>query len=197
MSRIAAVLLLGAAACGGGSSTASATFSGVVRGQPMKPADAISSPARVSLGAVSADVAAIVLSDAAGVCGKVNANTEPKNGKALIILLADFDPAAFSVTAPAGPATFNVINPNLPGITPSHLAVVTFGVNDSSCTEVPAQSAVATSGSVKVTSVANGAYSGTYTIGFETGEQVSGEFHTANCPGLANYLANTTHSCGG
>ena len=39
-------------------------------------------------------------------------------------------------------------------------------------------------------------YGGTYTIGFETGEQVTGDFHTASCPGLATYLAATTHSCG-
>jgi hypothetical protein len=197
MTRIAAVLLLCAAACGGGNSTSGATFNGVVRGQSMKPADAVSSPARVSLGAVSADVAAVVLTDATGVCGRVTANAEPKNGKALILLLADFDSSRFALTAPTGPASFDVINPAAPGIPPAHLAVVTFGVNDSSCAQVAAQSAVATSGSVKVNSVANGAYNGTYTIGFETGEQVSGEFHTASCPGLANYLANATHSCGG
>ena len=118
----------------------------------MKPADAISAPARVSLGAVSADVGAIVLTDGTGVCTKVAANTEPKNGKALILLLADFNPAAFTANAPAGPATFDVIDPAAPGIPPAHLAVVTFGVNDSSCAEVAAQSAVATSGSVKLTS---------------------------------------------
>jgi hypothetical protein len=197
MSRFAPLVCLLAAACGAGTGTSGATFNGVVRGQTMKPADAISAPARVSLGAVFADVGAIVLTDGTGVCSRVAANTEPKNGKALILLLADFNPAAFTANAPAGPATFDVINPAAPGIPPAHLAVVTFGVNDSSCAEVAAQSAIATSGSVKLTSISNGAYTGTYTIGFETGEQISGEFHTASCPGLASYLANSTHSCGG
>src|SRR5205823_1154146 len=130
MPRIAAAGILAAGlACGSGSGSTGATLNGVVRGQPMKPVDAVSSPARVSLGAISADVAAIVLSDVSGVC--------------------------------------------------------------------PEQSAVATSGAVKLTSVSAGGYAGTYTIGLETGEQITGEFHAASCPGLATYLATPTHSCGG
>jgi hypothetical protein len=78
-----------------------------------------------------------------------------------------------------------------------HPAVVTFGQNDSACEQIAAQSAVATSGTVKITSASGGAYSGTYTVGFETGEVVSGEFHAASCPGLATYLSTPTHSCGG
>ena len=63
MPRIAAAGILAAGlACGSGSGNTGATLNGVVRGQPMKPVDAVSSPARVSLGAISADVAAIVLS---------------------------------------------------------------------------------------------------------------------------------------
>jgi len=125
------------------------------------------------------------------------ANTEPKNGKALVIMLADVDRSSFSVTAPSQPGTFDVFNPTgTSGIPPAHLAVVRFGVNES-CAEVPGQSAVATSGAVKLTSVSASGYAGTYTIGLETGEQISGEFHTASCPGLATYLATPTHSCGG
>jgi hypothetical protein len=196
MSRAAAVLLL-AVACGSGNNLAAGTFNGVVRGQTLKPVDAISSPAKVALGAVSADVGAVILTDQPGACGKVTANSEPRNAKALILLLADFDPNAFSTTAPSGPATFNVINPDSPGAISPHIAVATFGVNDATCAQIAAQSAIATSGSVKVTSVSNGSYTGTFTLGFETGEQVTGDFHTLACPGLSSYLANSTHSCGG
>jgi len=200
MLRIAAAGFLAfglACGSGSGSGSSSATLNGVVRGQSMKPVDAVSSPARVSLGAISADVAAIVLSDVSGVCAKLTANTEPKNGKALVIMLADVDRSSFSVTAPSQPGTFDVFNPTGTfGIPPAHLAVVRFGVNES-CAEVPEQSAVTTSGAVKLTSVSASGYAGTYTIGLETGEQVSGEFHTASCPGLATYLATPTHSCGG
>ncbi len=198
MPRIAAAGILAAGlACGSGSGSTGATLNGVVRGQPMKPAEAVSSPARVSLGSISADVAATVLSDVSGVCAKLTGNTEPKNGKPLIIMLADVDRSSFAVTAPSGPGTFDVFNPEGAfGIPLAHLAVVRFGVNDSGA-EVPEQSAVATSGAVKLTSVSASGYAGTYTIGLETGEQISGEFHTASCPGLATYLATPTHSCGG
>src|SRR5207253_10388471 len=177
MLRIAAAGLLAfGLACGSGSS--SATLNGVVRGPPMKPVDAVSSPGRVSLGAISADVAAIVLSDVSGVCAKLTANTEPKNGKALVILLADVDRSSFSVTAPSQPGTFDVFNPaGTFGIPPAHLAVVRFGVNES-CAEVPGQFAVATSGAVKLTSVSASGYAGTYSIGLETREQIRGEFQT-------------------
>jgi len=184
-------------ALGCGSGSAGGSFNGVVRGQPMKPADAISSPARVSLGPISADVGAVVLTDVPGVCGRVTANTEPKNGKALVLFLADFNRQTLTATAPAGPGTFDVVNPSAPGLPPPHGAVVTFGVNDAACEQIAAQSAVATSGAVKITSLSGGAYSGTYTVGFETGEVVSGEFHAATCPGLATYLSTPAHSCGG
>jgi hypothetical protein len=189
--------LVCALGCGSGSGSGGGSFNGVVRGQPMKPADAISSPARVSLGPISADVGAVVLTDVPGVCGRVTANTEPKNGKALVLFVADFNRQTLTATAPAGPGTFDVVNPNSPGIPPLHAAVVTFGVNDATCGQIADQSAVATSGAVKITSMSGGAYSGTYTVGFETGEAVSGEFQTTSCPGLATYLSTPTHSCGG
>jgi len=196
--RFAAIAGLACAlGCGSGSGSAGGTFNGVVRGQPMKPADAISSPAHVSLGPISADVGAVVLTDVAGVCNRVTANSEPKNGKALILLLADFNPLTLTASAPAGPGTFDVVNPNAAGIPPQHAAVVSFGVNDGACEQIATQSAVATSGAVKITSISGGAYSGTYTVGFETGEVVSGDFHAVNCPGLAQYLSTPTHSCGG
>jgi hypothetical protein len=183
-----------ALACGSGSGN---SFNGLVRGQPMKPVDAVSSPARVSLGSIAADVAAVVVTDAGGLCGRVTANTEPKNGKQLILFVADLDRLTLTATAPAGPGTFDVVNPNAPGILPVHAAVVMFGVNDASCTQVLSQSAVATSGTVKLTSVSAGSYGGTYSVTFETGETVSGEFHAGSCPGLATYLATPAHSCGG
>jgi hypothetical protein len=139
----------------------------------------------------------VVLTDTGGLCGRVTANAEPRNGKQLILFLADLDRLTMTATAPAGPGTFDVVNPGAPATLPVHAAVVMFGVNDGSCSQVISQSAVATSGTVKVTSVSGGSYAGTYSVGFDTGEVVSGEFHASGCPGLATYLATPTHSCGG
>jgi hypothetical protein len=187
------MLILAALGCGGGSSNPN-TFNGLVHGQPMTPADAVSSPAHVSVNGIAADVAAVALTNVANVCSKVTANMEPRNGKALLILLADV--SVFAVTAPTAPGTFNVYDPSSGGIPPAHLAVVSFGVDDASCTLIPGQSAVATSGAVRLTSISNGSYAGTYSVQFDTGEQVSGEFHATSCPGLATYLGSTTHACG-
>jgi len=194
MRRIAGLLAAAALGCGAGATSPGATFNGVVHGTPMKPADAISSRANVAVATISAEVLSIVLTDAAGSCAKLTANTEPKNGKALIILLADVN--NFVITPPSGTGTFDIYNPSGGGLPPAHVAVATFQVNDASCNEVPAESAVATSGAVKLTSGSGGVYSGTYTIGFDTGEQVTGEFRTADCPGLSTYLGNPTQSCG-
>jgi len=72
---------------------------------------------------------------------------------------------------------------------------MSFAADDASC--IPTvQPAAGTSGSVRITSASGGSFTGTYTVGFETGEQVNGEFHTANCPGLATFLSGTTHPCG-
>jgi len=194
MRRIAGVLAAAALGCGSGGGSGGNSFSGTVHGQGMKPADAISSTARVALASINANVLSIVLTDSAGTCAKVSANSDPKSAKALIILLADFN--AFVITPPAGTGTFTIYDPRSAGLPPAHVAVATFAVSDASCNEVPAQSAVATSGSVTLTSGSAGTYAGTFTIGFDSGDQVTGEFRTADCPGLATYLSNATHSCG-
>jgi hypothetical protein len=194
MRRIAGLLAIAALGCGSGSTSAGNSFSGTVHGQGMKPADAISSNAQVALASISANVLSIVLTDSSGVCAKVSANSEPKSAKALIILLADFN--AFVITPPSGTGTFSVYDPRSAGLPPTHVAVATFAVNDASCNDVPAQSAIATSGSVRLTSGSGGSYTGTYSIGFDSGDQVTGEFHTSDCPGLGTYLGNATHSCG-
>jgi hypothetical protein len=194
MRRIAGLFVAAVLGCASGNSSGGNSFSGTVHGQGMKPGDAISSNAQVALGSISANVLSIVLTDSSGVCAKVGANSEPKSAKALIIFLADFN--AFVITPPSGTGTFNVYDPRSGGLPPAHVAVATFAVNDASCNDVPAQSAIATSGSVRLTSGASGSYTGTFTIGFDSGDQVTGEFHTTDCPGLGSYLGNATHSCG-
>ena len=197
MKRAAIACLFAALACGGSSSpTGPATFNGTVRGQHMTPADAVSSPATVAFNGAGANVAAIVITDAASVCPKVSANATPKSAKALLILLGDVT-VFFSLVTPTAPATFTVVNPSAPGLPPSaHIGAATFQANDASCVPVPSQSAVATSGTVNLTAVSAGAYTGTYNITFETGEVVTGDFHTTYCPGLATYVSLSTHTCG-
>ena len=197
--RAACVLLVAVAACGGGSGSAGATFSGAVKGQTLSPKDSISSPATVLLPiGGTAGVAAIVLGDDGALCTKVTANTEPRNGKALILLLADVNPNLIA-SAPAGTGTFTVYDFSAGlagGLPPAHAAVVSFGVDDASCVQDDTKSATGKSGSVTLTRNSGGSYAGSYEVTFDSGDHVTGTFGTTACPGLADYLRANTHSCG-
>lgn len=193
MPRTLAALLLAAAACGGGG--ASATFTGAIAGQTMRPTDAISSPATVAFASGTAPVAAIVISDAGALCTRLAANLEPKSSRALILFLADVNGATGAIQAPSGTGTYLLFTFGS-GAPPGHFAVASFGVNDASCKQIAAQSATAVSGTVTLTGNSNGAYAGTYDLSFDSGDRVQGAFHTAACQGLATFLSSASHGCG-
>jgi hypothetical protein len=188
-----AVLLLAAACSGGGSS--SATFNGSVHGQTLTPSQSISSPATVSLASGNAPVAAIMLSDSPSLCGKLGLNQAPQSARVLLIFLSDVNAATGAIQVPAGTATYTVFvvssgNPS------AHFAVASFGVNDSACHQIAAQSAAAISGTVTLTGNAGGTYMGTYDLSFDSGDRVTGSFDTAVCQSVASFLASNTHGCG-
>ena len=193
MPRTCAAILLAAAACGGGG--ASATFTGTIDGQTMRPTDAISSPATVGFTSGTAPVAAIVIADAGGLCTRLAANLEPKSSRVLVLFLADVNGATGAIQVPSGTATHLLFTVGS-GAPPAHFAVASFGVNDASCRQIASQSATAVSGTVTLTGNANGAYAGTYDLVFDSGDQVRGSFHTAACQGLATFLSSNAHGCG-
>ena len=187
----AAVLL----AAGCGNQAASATFDGAVHGLSLQPRDAISAPATVAFTTGSAPVAAIVISDAAGLCTKVSGNFEPKSSLALLIFLADVNPSTGAIEAASGTGTFPVFVVGS-GPAPRHFAVASFGANDAVCRQIAADSADALSGSVTLTGNGGGAYAGAYDLTFDSGDRVTGKFQTATCQGLTTYLGRLTHDCG-
>ncbi len=189
--RACAAFLL-AAACGGGSS---ATFAGAIHGQTLRPSDAVSSPATVAFASGTLPVAAIVLSDAGTLCTKLAANLEPQSARTLVLFLADVNASTGAIEAPTGTATHLLFTVGS-GAPPAHFAVASFGVNDASCKQIAAQSAAAVSGTVTLTGNANGAYTGTYDLFFDSGDHVQGAFHTAACQGLSTFLSANTHGCG-
>ena len=176
-----------------GNDGASATFLGTVRGASMFPTDFISSQATVSFASGVVPAAAIVLSDAAALCTDVSANRQPSNSRMLSIFLTDVD-AGGSLRAPKGTATYTIFAGS--GSPPPHFAVASYLVDDESCSEVTARSATAAAGTVTLTGNADGAYAGTYDLTFDSGDRVTGAFHTAICRGLAIYLSRDSHVCG-
>jgi hypothetical protein len=183
--------LLLAAACG--SDSATATFDGTVRGQAMQPKDAVSSPATVAFTSGSLPVAAIVIGDVPQLCGKVSANVEPKSSRLLLLFLADANTSNGAIQPAAGTGVFPVFTIGS-GSPPAHFAVASFGVDDDLCRQVDSANAI--SGSVTLGANAGGAYTGIYDLTFDTGDRVSGSFHTTTCQGLPEYFSRLTHGCG-
>jgi len=189
--RLAPLLL--AAACGG--TDASATFTGTVHGQSMMPADSISEAATVAFSSGAAPAAVIMIGDAPGLCTTLSANLEPKSSGVLLIFLIDVNTGTGSLEVPSGTGTFSVFVVGS-GSPPAHFAVASFGVNDASCVQIAAQSALAVSGSIKLTANSGSSYAGTYDLLFDSGDHVTGSFQTAACQGIATFFASGTHPCG-
>src|SRR5881628_1549800 len=99
-------IALALAACGNDGATA--TFVGTVHGESMSPADSISDPATVMFTSGSTAVAAIVLSDAGGLCTKVSANRDPKGARVLALYLSDVDAQTGTIGPPKGTAAYPV-----------------------------------------------------------------------------------------
>jgi hypothetical protein len=192
--RSGAAAALALAACGAGHQPA--TFIGTVKGQAFAPADAQSAPATVSFSVGTAAVAAIVLSDAPGLCAKLTAGTEPRNGKALIFFLTDVNQVSLTGAVPDAPATYTVYDFSGGSLPPAHLAWVSFGVNDSNCVQNSSLSASGKSGSVTLSRLSTGAYAGSFDVTLDSGDHVSGTFDTSACPGLATWLGSSSHACG-
>ncbi|HUJ28891.1 MAG TPA: hypothetical protein VLW85_22880 [Myxococcales bacterium] len=184
------------AACGGGGAQVGATFSGTVKGQPFTPADAQSTRGTATFSVGTAGVGAIALTSFAGVCASLTANTEPKSTTDLVLLVSDVNLSTLQGSAPTQPATYTVYDFSGSGLPPAHLAYVSYGVNDASCVEQPGLSATGKSGTVTLTRVQGGAYSGSFDVTFDSGDHATGTFDTAECPGFASYLGTSTHGCG-
>ena len=193
MNGLRCLSLLLAAACG--SSGATATFDGTIHGLAMQPKDAVSSPATVPFASGSLPVAVIVIGDVPQLCGKINANVEPKSSQLLLLFLADANASNGAIQPAAGTGDFPVFLIGS-GSPPPHFAFAEFGVNDDLCRQIAADSATAVSGSVTLTGNGGGAYTGTYDLTFDSGDRVTGSFHTTTCQGLPDYLSRLNHGCG-
>lgn len=192
------------AACGGGLSTG-ATLTGTVRGQALKPADAVSSPTTVQISIGTASVAAIVLSSAPALCKDVAARQEPHSSQYFVILLGDVNQGSFAVTAPTQPGDFTVFAGSTATLPPAHVAVVEYQQTDAACATVTGTTADGVSGNVHLTSVSKGAYQGTFDVTLQHKEggaavgdadHVTGSFNTALCDGLGALVSTTrTTTC--
>lgn len=168
-----------------------ATVHGTVKGYALNPSDAISAEAVVNLGFGTLPTAAIVLSDAGHLCGKADANVEPKSAGALVFFLDDVTGPSITAAAGTGAYPVYVTGSGQPG---PRIAYASFGYNDATCKETLFAQAV--SGAVTLTANRPGVYAGTFDLTFDSGDHVTGTFETAGCPSLGKYLLSTNQTCG-
>jgi hypothetical protein len=188
-------------ACGGGSSSP-ASFSGTVRGQTFQPKDAISTNATIQT--PSGSVGAIVLTNQSGVCADAAANNEPKNSMYFIILLGVLNTSSGTISAPTAAGDFSVYARS--GLPPANLAVIVSSTTDAACHDIANYDANGISGTVHLTSLSNGNYTGTFDVIVQqvdssgtpvgTPDRVAGSFTASSCAGLSALISTTrTTTC--
>lgn len=172
-------------ACGGGGP--STVDNGSIRGRAFNPADSAASILTFSANDVELSV---IVTDTPGFCDELTQNKTPKNVAALVISAADFDAATGSLSPPTGPGTHNIvgtINPNAN----AKVANLSYVHDDASCQPLSADGALAVSGSITFTSIANGVYTGSYDVILTSHDRVKGSFTSQTCAALTGTTAPT------
>ena len=200
----AAGLLLSIACGGGGSANGSATFTGTVRGQSLSPKEVLSANATIPTSAGSASVGAIIMTSQTNTCSNAAASKEAKNSQYFVIALGELkiDGGNVTIIAPTGPGDFVVYAGG--STTPAaKLAIIVSERTGGDCKDDAGQEAVGTAGTVRVTSISNGAYSGTFDITLTKGDgsgnavsggstdHVTGSFTAASCASLGALVSTT------
>ncbi len=171
---------LAAAACSSTTETHGSGGTALVASGPLPlstaNATAVVGGATCQIGGAQAGLAfaAVLAPNVAGICGFLQANQLKANVRSIQILVFRVDPS--SSTASVTPGTYPVVTAT--PVNQTAYAFVSVSQNDGSCRP---STVVASSGSVIVTSVADGAVKGTVTAELAVGGTVSGAFDAPEC----------------
>lgn len=177
----AAVVLCGA--CGSGGS-GSATVNGTIGGQSMSAQDAVSNT--LTLGSTSQGL--IQITNASNSCTRLSAHQQPKNTKAIAIGIFQ-QAASGGFSAPAAPGSYLVMKANEVSGISGNIALATYMATDANCNQTILIGS--SRGTVTLTRVDSGGYSGTFDITFSDASQVTGSFAANNCAALTLNLGGT------
>ncbi len=169
--------------CEGASTTGTASVNGTIAGRTIAAQDAVSN---VATDATNFSVAAVLVADVPQVCAKVTAGQEPKSVQGIAFTLGTRTDAGIS--PPAAPGVYTV-GPLDAAPLSGNFAWVVYGATDASCNTVTQRDG--TSGTVTLTDVHPGAYSGTFDVTFSDGSHVTGSFTSARCLALGNEISGT------
>jgi hypothetical protein len=132
----------------------------------------------------------IAMSDRSAFCDVVTRSVEPRSSHYFTIGVVDVVGTTF--TPAAGPGTYTVVDPNTSDPPPKS-AFASFVTVDATCTDPNGPDGM--SGTVVLTKVNGGEYSGTFDIVFQGGDHVSGSFDSASCAALTQWGLGTM-TCG-
>ena len=165
-------------ACGG-SSRGQGTNEGTLLGKPFTPVDALST---MDDGSARLDFAHIQISDTPASCSSLQQGAPAMCAGVLTIELTDFDPATRTSTVPAQPGTYTVIGVFFGVDIPPKPATATFVRPDANCPpDGMSPATFAESGTITLTRIDGGSFSGTYDMLMKSGEHVTGSFSTLSC----------------
>jgi hypothetical protein len=176
MSAAYTALLVGLVACS--SSGSSASVDGTVRGSPI----ITSTIASTIVTSSDSSEAFIVLSSTAS-CAEPSAIVQHPGEQTVLLILTDN--VADTSQAPTGPGVYSI------AANAAKAAQVEVNVLDATCGNDADLGAVATDGTVTLTSVNGGAFAGTFEVTLETGERITGSFDSDSCSTLADELHNS------
>jgi hypothetical protein len=133
----------------------------------------------------------IVIASTSNLCSDARATPpiDRENQRFIVIELADVNGAA--TTAPTAAGTYTIY-PNT-GSRPAKSASFIAGSLDDACSSD--QDASGQSGSVVLTAVASGKFTGSYDVVLNTGDHVTGTFAPSACPELQAAATNNDHTC--
>jgi hypothetical protein len=193
--RIFELAIVVAAAAGCSSTSSGGDVSGDVPGGTFELADSISATITTSDGAGdTSSVAQIVMASTTDLCGDAGATPpiDRKLERYITILLRDVNGA--STTAPVAPGSYTIYPDS--GTEPPKSASLLVGGLDGSCQPNDAAAAAAQSGTVTLTSVAGGAFAGSFDVVLNSGGHLTGSFDPGACPKLQAAVASTdAHAC--
>lgn len=188
--RLALVLLVVGCASNG----SSGGVTGELPGGGFEPGDQISAAITMTEGGDTLGEARIVIASTSHLCSDASAQPpiDRKGQHWVTISLRDVNGAMKSV--PTAPGTYTIY-PNT-GSEPAKSASFESGAFDGSCAEDDGASAMGQGGTVTLTSVTGGVFSGTFDVTLNTGGRAMGSFAPAACPQLAGLATDTeTHAC--
>lgn len=185
-------LVVAVAACS--SSSPSGGISGQLPGGSFQLEDTVSATITTSDGAGGTSSSArIVLASIGGVCPDAAASPPIARMGQRFIEIDLRDVTGATATAPAAPGSYTIYPDT--GSEPPHSASLVTGGLDATCQPDDVHAAMAQSGTVTLTSITGGAFTGSFDVTLNTGGMISGSFSPAPCPALATAAAAMTVSC--